>query len=429
MTIVRNAGSLAIIVAAALFGADGIRNIDFGNFDYPVVEDSGDAAGRSFWPGEVPGQWRWTPVKLKSTVHLVSGRHDFTSPDGHSEGYLTVCSITYGDLNGDGKDEAAVDLLRGTEGTANWHYLYVFTLANGSPKLLGTLVSGSRAYGGLVNVEIVRGILLLDFQDEDRRGGDCCSRGIIRVRYRFQEDRFTEQGHPEKDSIRSVTYPLFQPKGPETVRQELIGGENEVFYTDAAGKDRQLTTSGGAEPDLSPDRQSVVFLRKPDQSRAEIWTVQTDGSGARLLYSRNVQWDGRVCASSTFRSPQWSGDEHYVYFVSDCTLMTGALWQLDVASGAVRPLIPEVVLYGVIHEGRFEGYLLANKRTPPSAEGSDPSYPVYLFFLFAPDGKAVQQVGDEFDELEDLLTEWNGRQPRQLELFPGRRSISGVSGK
>lgn len=89
--------------------------------------------------------------------------------------------------------------------------------------------------------------------------------------------------------------------------------------------------------------------------------------------------------------------------------MTGALWQLDVGSGAIRPLISDAVLYGVIHTGRFKGYLLANRRTPPSTDRPEASYPVYLFFLFTPDGKAVQQVGDEFEELEQLLTKWNAR--------------------
>ena len=170
-------------VAVALFGSTGIEKINFKNFVYPLAEDSADDAA----PANSP--WRWFSGEAKSTVRLVNGRHDFTSPDGHSDGYLLYWSVTYGDLNGDGEDEAAVDLLRGTGGTKNWHYLYVFSLANGSPRLVGTLMSGSRADGGLVSVKIVRGILSLDFQDADRREGDCCSRGIIRVRYRIQEGR------------------------------------------------------------------------------------------------------------------------------------------------------------------------------------------------------------------------------------------------
>jgi hypothetical protein len=80
----------------------------------------------------------------------MAGRPDFSPAEPLSGGYVTVWSVTYGDVNGDGRDEAVVDLLYGTGGTANWHYLYAFTLANGSPTLLGTLQCGSRADGGLV---------------------------------------------------------------------------------------------------------------------------------------------------------------------------------------------------------------------------------------------------------------------------------------
>ena len=108
--------------------------------------------------------------------------------------YVMVLSVAYGDLNGDGLDEAAVDLIFGTGGTANWHYLYVFTLANGSPELLGRLQSGSRADGGLLKVAIERNTLILDFADSKRRVADCCSEGYVRVRYRWQSGRFVEVG-------------------------------------------------------------------------------------------------------------------------------------------------------------------------------------------------------------------------------------------
>lgn len=95
-----------------------------------------------------------------------------------------VWSVTYGDPNGDRHDEAAVDLLCGSGGTANWHYLYIFTLADGSPALMARLRSGSRADGGLVKVLIEQNTLVFDFEDGARRLGDCCSKGYIRMRYR-----------------------------------------------------------------------------------------------------------------------------------------------------------------------------------------------------------------------------------------------------
>jgi hypothetical protein len=176
---------LLIAVTPTLVGATRISEVDFKNFDYP-------------WdpPGvEVPITWRWIEGTPKSSIRVKAGRFDF--PSSHNslpDGYLTVWSIAYGDLNGDHQDEAAVDLLCSTGGTASWHYLYVFKLANGSPKLLGRLQSGSRGYGGLLKVQVNHNTLILDFADSERRVGDCCSEGYIRATYRWFNHRFVEIG-------------------------------------------------------------------------------------------------------------------------------------------------------------------------------------------------------------------------------------------
>lgn len=167
-----------------LIGAVKISEVDFKDFDY--AWDVPRIA--------VPTGWKWLEGKPKSSIRMKAGRYNFSSSEPFADGYLMIRSVTYGDLNGDSRDEAAVDLLCSTGGTANWHYLYVFTLANGSPTLLGRLQSGSRAYGGLLKVAIEQNMLVLDFADGDRRVGDCCSEGYIRVRYRWQAGRFVEVG-------------------------------------------------------------------------------------------------------------------------------------------------------------------------------------------------------------------------------------------
>ena len=136
--------------------------------------------------------WKWLADRPQQTVRLQDSWHRFQDSDGNSLGYLNLRSITYGDLDGDGRDEVAVDLLRGSGGTANWHYLYVYKFRGSALNLVGWLKSGSRAYGGLVQVVIRGGALVLDFSDPDRRIGDCCSEGIIRVRYRFEGGQFVE---------------------------------------------------------------------------------------------------------------------------------------------------------------------------------------------------------------------------------------------
>ena len=379
--------------------APGLETVDFKNFEYP------------WYPSGVPSSWGWLEGTPRSHVRLKDGRHTFDPHDSSHSAYLQLSSVTRGDLDGDGQDEAVVDLLYGSGGTANWHYVYVFKATDTNVVPLGILESGSRAYGGLVNIQITRGLLVLEFEDSDRLIGDCCSRGIVRVRYRFKDGRFIETGEREKDSLRVVEYPLAPTTGPQTVRQRFNGRQVNIVYTDATGLEHDLTSSGvNTEPNLSGDRRSVVFLREVGDRQHEIWSVQTDGSGTSLLYRGPVRWNGKMCASSSIRSPQWSIDGHAVFFVTDCSSTTGALWRLDIDSGTVNPIIPDAVLFGVIQTGRFKGFLIANQRSLPTADDpAKPRYPRYLYFLYKPDGERAQQIGEEEDSLEELLARWERR--------------------
>ena len=232
----------------------GIRGVDFKNFEYPWLRGSG-----------VPSSWNWLNVIPGSRVRLQNGKLIFDPTDAGRSDYLQLGSVTFGDLDGDRQDEAAVDLYYGTGGTAGWHYLYIFKATNGTIASIGILKSGSRADGGLTDVRIRQGLLILDFADADRRQGDCCSKGVIRVNYRLQGGRFVETGARQKDSIRFAYYPI-EKRGPQTVKSRVDKQNVNILYTDANGIERPLTTSGvNTEPDLSHDKSSVVFLRKPNE--------------------------------------------------------------------------------------------------------------------------------------------------------------------
>jgi len=100
---------MALVFTIALFGSTTIREIDFRNFDY-----SWDAPVDG-----VPSTWKWLGGKPQTGVRIVGGRRDFSLSEPLAEGYLRFRSATYGDLDGDGRDEVAVDLLCSTGGTAN----------------------------------------------------------------------------------------------------------------------------------------------------------------------------------------------------------------------------------------------------------------------------------------------------------------------
>ncbi len=376
----------------------GIRGVDFKNFEYgrPVTP-----SGRS--------NWNWLQVTPTSHVRLQNGDLTLDPTDPPHSDYLRLSSVTYGDLDGDRQDEAAVDLYYKTGGTASWHYLYIFKAWNGTAVPIGVLKSGSRAYGGLADVKIRQGLLVLDFADGDRQEGDCCSRGIIRVSYRLQGGRFIETGARQKDSIRFAYYPP-EKSGPKTVKSRVDQQNINIVYTDTNRMERPLTSSGvNTEPDLSHDKSWVVFLREPNENEKEIWAIGTDGSGLRRLFQGPVRWNNKAYPSSSLRLPRWSTDGQAVYFVTDFTATSGALWRLDLATHMAAVTIPDAVMYGVIQAGRYRGFLVANQRTLSKAESDGSRYPVYPFFLYTARGENVQQIADETGNLEQLLAEWEDR--------------------
>jgi len=174
------------IFLPALAAPRTIHEIDFKNALYAWDQPS----------SAVPSKWQWLAEAPHGGIQLKNGQHKFSdgSEPGEKVPYLLLGSVTYGDFDGDGHEEAAVDLLYSTGGTANWHYLYVYTLDGTRPKLLTVLQSGSRADGGLVRVAIQKQLLTLDFADSALRVADCCSKGFVRVRYQWARDRFVESG-------------------------------------------------------------------------------------------------------------------------------------------------------------------------------------------------------------------------------------------
>jgi hypothetical protein len=183
---------ISILLGSALLsGANSIREIDFRNFAYPLGN-----------PGFPKSYWHWIPNIPPIKVKLSNGNHPFPSESPYQIPALQMVSVAYGKLAGDEEEEAAVVLNYSTGGTANWEYLYLYKLEKGAPRLLAWLESGSRAAGGLVEVKIENGLLVLDFADAKRSIGDCCSEGFIRVRYAWKNGQFVESGPREQGDLK-----------------------------------------------------------------------------------------------------------------------------------------------------------------------------------------------------------------------------------
>jgi hypothetical protein len=114
--------------------------------------------------------------------------------------------LNYGDVTGDGVEEAMMMLGIETRGSAIPEIVYIFTATNGGPKLLWSFETGDRADGGFRNAYADHGELIVELYGKDRiigsnlyRGeeGLCCLSSFTRARYEWRGNRFLIKGQPE----------------------------------------------------------------------------------------------------------------------------------------------------------------------------------------------------------------------------------------
>jgi hypothetical protein len=90
----------------------------------------------------------WMGMNVKGRIRLVNGRYDFNKTDPSSGPWLILDRVLYGYITLGKELDAVAVLSYHTGGTAYWDYVYGFSLASGSPHLVGWFRTGSRAdYG------------------------------------------------------------------------------------------------------------------------------------------------------------------------------------------------------------------------------------------------------------------------------------------
>jgi hypothetical protein len=166
-----------------------IRNVDFANFNYPS-----DVAGEH-------GGFKLTNGELLPKKQTPSGRP--------LDMWLKLVDVAYGDVTGDGSEEAIIDLGWITGGSAIPDLVYIYRLRKGSPKMLWAFETGDRADGGYRNVYAESGKLVVELQGKDKiignnlyeddgtKNGACCPTFFTRTRYEWAANRFLRIGKSE----------------------------------------------------------------------------------------------------------------------------------------------------------------------------------------------------------------------------------------
>ena len=160
-------------------------------------------------PSRTPAQ----PIRSVDFNNVAFPHYPVFIGDRGKKEYVTLAAgeggpakLGYGDVTGDGVEEAIMMLGIETPGSAIPEIVYIFTLDDGRPKLLWSFETGDRADGGLRNVYADHGQLVIELFGKDRiigsnlYGGEeglCCPSSFTRARYEWSGSNFRLKGNPE----------------------------------------------------------------------------------------------------------------------------------------------------------------------------------------------------------------------------------------
>jgi hypothetical protein len=212
--------------------------------------------------------------------------------------------------------------------------------------------------------------------------------------------------------LRLLGLVMWLPLALSAQKAEIVCGN--VVFVNSAGLRQQKTKLGtDADADLAPDNTFIVFARQthaftPDThvrviKESEIWIVSTTAdSEPQRLYARpssDPEW------KHVLSSPKASPDSKSVYFMSDFSATSGALWRLDLVPKRAKMLIAGAVGFGIIRSGHRSGQLIVQRRstcTEPLGEDKF-SHACYPYFLFTPEGRLLRRVADDGSDLNALV--------------------------
>ena len=160
--------------------ADNIRRIDFKNF---VFNAGGGESLR---------------VRRGHGTYRERGEVDFAYE-------VDRVSVAYGDLTGDGREEAALTLYYNGGGTGAFSKGFVFTMRRGRLSLLTAFEGGDRADGGIREVAVEGGLLRVLRNEPERMNGVsvglCCPQHVLTTRYRWDGRALVQVGESQKAEV------------------------------------------------------------------------------------------------------------------------------------------------------------------------------------------------------------------------------------
>jgi len=167
--------------------------------------------------------------------------------------------------------------------------------------------------------------------------------------------------------------------------------DGRIVLEGSSGEKTTLTETGlDSDPWMSPDGQTVVFLRRPpdDVFRNSAYEIDLRTRAIKLLYAGPARYKGRERAY--FGEPALNDSHDVLYLLSKDYATSGSLISIQLATARATFISDEVVGYDVINcPRRYRGDLLALKRV----EENILRHPYFVYYLYSPAGRELGLAG------------------------------------
>lgn len=195
--------------------AGGVRAVDWANRAYPT--DGG-------------------PQTLKDGHWEV--QHE---EDGFGES-LELNGVQFGDLDGDGKEEAVVGLKYWGGGTGRFDTVTIYRAGKDGPEVVADIAGGDRGDGGIASTRIEQGAVLVERMLSLPGDGACCPSLLITERWTLKGGKAVEDPAPVR--ITAFSEPSVKPPA----EAELAAGREASRAGDADTAVRRLLDGLAAKP-------------------------------------------------------------------------------------------------------------------------------------------------------------------------------------
>lgn len=123
---------------------------------------------------------------------FVDGRHAEVGPGGTCSVCITIREVTFGDVDGDGVDDAILLIDTNLGGAGTSLDAYVFGLRDGRPVLKAHLEGGDRGEGGIQSVSVTAREVIVQRFEMAGNDGVCCPSRVLVERWRWTDGRLVK---------------------------------------------------------------------------------------------------------------------------------------------------------------------------------------------------------------------------------------------